>query len=73
MLRRVGQRDPGKLRQLLYGQFAVGNVTEKNQPVCMPQRAGQIRYFVKDRMMNVCVFHIAWLPSIYQSINTLND
>ncbi|WP_287057288.1 hypothetical protein [Mesorhizobium sp.] len=48
------------MRQLLHGQFAVGNVAQKNQPVCMPQRAGEIGYLVKDRMMDICVFHIAW-------------
>ncbi|SJM31226.1 hypothetical protein BQ8482_180454 [Mesorhizobium delmotii] len=73
MLRGVGQRDPGKLRQLFYRQFAVGNVAEENQPVCMSQRSGEIGYFVKDRMMDVCVFHTAWLPSIKRSINTLNE
>ncbi|MER8482909.1 hypothetical protein [Mesorhizobium sp. M1322] len=56
------------MRQLLHGQFAVGNVAKKNQPVCMPQRAGDIRYFVKDRMMDICVFHIA-SPTMNSSIN----
>ncbi|WP_240992896.1 MULTISPECIES: hypothetical protein [Mesorhizobium] len=60
------------MRELLHGEFAVGNVSEKNQPMCMSQRAGEIRYFVKDRMMDTCVFHIAWPtmnPSINQSIH----
>ncbi|WP_287073512.1 hypothetical protein [Mesorhizobium sp.] len=48
------------MRQLLHGQFAVGNVAQKNQPVCMPEGTGEVGYLVNDRMMDICVFHIAW-------------
>ncbi|MER8812053.1 hypothetical protein NKJ36_17660 [Mesorhizobium sp. M0142] len=73
MLRRIRQCDPRKLRQLLDGQFAIGNVTQQNQPVGMPQGAGEIRYFVEDRVVNVRPFHMTWLALINQSINMLND
>ncbi|ESW81623.1 hypothetical protein X772_23370 [Mesorhizobium sp. LSJC280B00] len=55
------------------GQFAIGNVTQQNQPVGMPQGAGEIRYFVEDWVVNVRAFHVTWLASLNQSINMLND
>jgi hypothetical protein len=37
----------------------VGDVAQNNQPVRMAQRAGEIGYLVKDRIMDVCVFSVS--------------